>query len=507
MKRLTLVILMVIIALNSACSNMNGGSGKKKNAAMEMVKQMGTGWNLGNTLDSYDGKKYNLEAMSQKKYSYQIMANYQTQAYSGWDASETPYFDKHGQVTLNWNITTLNSKLDGNCGKFAIQIINHDIENSSDLLGIQVTKAQFKTASGTVITLDQMIGNTFLTFTDGVTIFIEEDLTNQEELKTTNDLLGGTLTVEAQITQYIETEVKEDQVSPVEYYETLWGNPVTTQEMIAKVKEAGFQSVRVPVSYYDHMDENDEIDSEWLKRVSEVVQYVTEQNMYCIINLHHESDWLQADANAIDSIKERLRSVWEQIATYFKDYTDHLIFEGFNEVLNAQSQWTDAGSDSYQALNELNQTFVDTVRNSGGKNDSRFLIVNTYAAAGAQDVIDEFKLPKDTIQNHLMVEIHYYGTLDKMDSVFKRLNESFVNKGIPVIIGEFAPFNNSSKEEMIEYVQQFYKEAKKNQYLVFWWDRGGAYETTDAETETLLNRRELTWYNEELLQTIFKSLK
>ena len=130
--------------------------------------------------------------------------------------------------------------------------------------------------------------------------------------------------------------------SAAEYYETLWGNPVTTKEMIHAVKEAGFQTVRVPVTYTDHIDENGEIREEWLERVKEIVDYVLDEDMYCVINVHHDTGnngKITADPAALEENQKRVRDRWTQIATYFQDYGQKLVFEGLNELLDQNNNW------------------------------------------------------------------------------------------------------------------------------------------------------------------------
>lgn len=318
--------------------------------------------------------------------------------------------------------------------------------------------------------------------------------------------------------------------TPEEYYETLWNNPVTTKEVIATVAKAGFGAVRVPVSYYDHMDENYQIREEWLDRVEEVVNYVLDNDMYCIINLHHEDAWLSADLEYVEENKEQLKTVWEQIAERFKTYDNHLLFEGFNEIKNKQKQWSNADPNSYKAVNQLNQVFVDTIRASTGYNRERCLIVNTYAAAVDQDTLDQFELPKDTIKDHLIVQIHTYAPLvfawteeqvtwtsvrdewkkekdeSEIDKIISRLNERFVSQGIPVIIGEFAAWNKENTEDRIKYADYVVSTAKKYDIACFWWDDGGTYSSEEEiSNAALLNRTDATWYYPELVDALVEA--
>ena len=194
--------------------------------------------------------------------------------------------------------------------------------------------------------------------------------------------------------------------------ETSWGNPYSTKAMIDGIKKAGFNAVRVPVTWYNHMDAStNQIDKEWMDRVEEVVNYVLDNDMYCIINVHHdtgEKGWLKATENGIDVKKAKFKAIWEQVSERFGEYGDKLLFEGFNELLDEESNWTKPGEAAGRITNELNQLFVDTVRASGKKNATRCLIVNTYCAGANKDVLKYFELPEDTVADKLIVETHIY---------------------------------------------------------------------------------------------------
>ena len=112
----------------------------------------------------------------------------------------------------------------------------------------------------------------------------------------------------------------------VSYYETMWGNPITTKATIDAVKAKGFKTVRIPITYRNHIDTNNQIDEKWLSRIKEVVDYVLQNDMYCIINVHHEN-WLVADTDKQAIGQEKLEAVWKQIAEYFSEYGTNLIYK------------------------------------------------------------------------------------------------------------------------------------------------------------------------------------
>lgn len=282
--------------------------------------------------------------------------------------------------------------------------------------------------------------------------------------------------------------------------ENSFGNPTTTKEMIDMVKEKGFQTVRIPVTYYNHIQKDGTIDEKWLARVKEVVDYVIEDDMNCVINIHHDTGdggWLSADSKNYDTNKERFASMWTQIANYFSAYDNRLIFEGFNEMLNEQKAWDYAGDEAYQTENQWNQLFVDTVRQTGGSNQERYLIVNTYAASVSSDVTSHFQLPKDTVPNHLVVGVHCYKGLNELDAIFSSLKKTFYDQDIPVVMGEFGMSRDKSLEEREEYAAYFQQNAFSNGIAYFWWDEGN-YSTNSSSTQdvcnfALLNRVRLEW--------------
>jgi aryl-phospho-beta-D-glucosidase BglC (GH1 family) len=172
--------------------------------------------------------------------------------------------------------------------------------------------------------------------------------------------------------------------------ETGWGNPQTTYTMIYAVKEAGFDSVRLPVTWDSHTGAAPEykINEEWLTRVEEVVGYVLSAGMYCIINTHHES-WIFPEESKEEQISKRLIKVWEQLCERFSGYNEKLIFEAMNEprLVGTEFEWTGGTEESRGVVNRLNGKFVETVRNTGGNNAKRLLMIPSYAASVEKDAL------------------------------------------------------------------------------------------------------------------------
>ena len=197
--------------------------------------------------------------------------------------------------------------------------------------------------------------------------------------------------------------------------ETVWGNPAANQVIFNAYAAAGFKSVRIPVTWTQYVDTNGNIAPFWLARVKQVVDYARAAGLYVIINIHNDS-WVipdnahQADANA------KMKSYWKQIATYFADYDNHLLFAGTNEVA-MPGVYSTPTAENCTVQSGFNQAFVDAVRATGGNNASRTLVIQHYATNidWGLDVCKESTLPTEAVANRLMVEIHYYTPFDFVD--------------------------------------------------------------------------------------------
>lgn len=297
---------------------------------------------------------------------------------------------------------------------------------------------------------------------------------------------------------------------PPEDVEKSWGNPVTTRELIQAVKDGGFNTVRVPVTWKSHFDPDDyTLYENWLNRVTEVVDYVIDADMYCIINVHHDTGgdgWLRASTESWENYSKQYEAIWRQIAEHFKDYDNRLLFEGFNEILDEHSSWNTTDEESYTALNNFNQLFVDTVRATGGNNSERNLIVCTYACNCQEPNLQNFTIPTDTAENHIIMENHIYdpgwftskggtvperdwGTDDdkaEIDALFERINKyagGASGWNVPVIIGEFGAQDMSGNEEnRAVYTKYFVEAAKKYGITCIYWDDGGSMGIIDRTT-------------------------
>lgn len=294
--------------------------------------------------------------------------------------------------------------------------------------------------------------------------------------------------------------------------ETSWGNIKTTEEMINGIKDAGFNAIRIPVTWGEHMDGN-VIQTEWLDRIQEVVDYAYNNNMFVIINMHHDDYiWFNPTESEYSKDSQKLISIWEQISERFKDYGDRLLFEGMNEprTIDSENEWMGGTPEERAVINKYEQDFVNTVRASGGNNSERTLIITSYAASAETAAIDDVIIPDD---KNIILSVHYYAPWkfsegidsdftdngkSELDNKFAELKEKFIDKGTPVIIGEFGCVNATDNATRAEYYNYYISSAKTNGIKCFVWDNG---KSSGESSFGLFNRGNLSW-NEEVLNGI-----
>ena len=301
--------------------------------------------------------------------------------------------------------------------------------------------------------------------------------------------------------------------------ETAWGNPKTKQDMIDAVIDAGFNVIRIPITWDGHCGTAPEhkIHDMWLARVKEVVDYAYNRGAYVIINTHHE-EWYMPDEANKEANGEQLVALWTQIAEYFKDYDEHLIFEGLNEprLRGTSKEWT-GDTKASEIINYWEQLFVDAVRATGGNNTLRHLMITGYAASSSKDNLAKIKLPED---DKLIISVHAYtpynfalnttGT-DKwsaktggaeLDGFMKMLNDLFISKGVPVIIGEFGAVNKDNTATRVEWADYYVRAAEKYGIKCVWWDNNGF--TGDGENLGIFDRRNRTFPFPEIVDAMMK---
>jgi hypothetical protein len=273
----------------------------------------------------------------------------------------------------------------------------------------------------------------------------------------------------------------------IEDHEKNWGQPVTTPELMKMMKEAGFGAIRVPVTWYQEMDSEGKVNDAWMNRVKEVVDYVIDNDMYCIINVHHDTgdgtQWLHASTTTYDKVKDKYEYLWKQIAEKFKDYDQHLLFESYNEMLDDNNRWNEpASDDGYKAINSYAKLFVTTVRNTGGNNAERNLVVNDYSASSAPNAMKALELPEES--GHIIFQLHSYpnwqtksNAKNEIDNLISNIKTNLLDRA-PVIIGEYATFTtwpstidyyDKDKEVALYAMDYLIKETKKEGIGTFYW--------------------------------------
>lgn len=299
--------------------------------------------------------------------------------------------------------------------------------------------------------------------------------------------------------------------------ETGWGNPVITKELIQAVADKGFNTIRIPVTWDTAFGPapDCQLDQDWVSRVREVVDWAIDCGLFVIVNTHHEGRWLKASGKLteqqIREMLDTLHAVWTQIAKAFASYPEQLILEGCNEVRDGDD-WSGYPA-AFEVINRINETFVKAVRAAGGNNAKRYLLLNGYAAIGTNDVLNAIRLPDDP-EKHLMVSAHLYKPADfsfppfvshgKDETVyqtadleetateaFDMLQTLFVQKNVPVIIGEMGSVNKNNTADRVRHVQDYIRMTGMRGIKCIWWDNnvfGG-----EGEAFGLLNRETLEW--------------
>lgn len=256
-----------------------------------------------------------------------------------------------------------------------------------------------------------------------------------------------------------------------EAWETAWGQPIVTEEIVDYVLSLGFSTVRIPITWAEHIGADDQVDPSWMARVKEVVDLFHSKGIYVIINMHHDGGadgWIEASEESYNTYSPRFSAVWTQIAQTFAGYDERLLFESMNEVLDASNNWNTPSPEAAKWINAWNALFVETVRATGGNNTRRNLILMTYSGGGAEGNFSSFVLPEENPE-HLMITVHNYdpqaftwttATWTKMTArwdsgahsyalrhsfqTYKKYSNQF---GVPVVLGEY----NADPKKYVDY--------------------------------------------------------
>ena len=318
--------------------------------------------------------------------------------------------------------------------------------------------------------------------------------------------------------------------------ETSWSRAKTTPELIHALKEAGFNLVRIPVSWHNHIvDDQYTVDPAWMNRVREVAQWVVDEGMYCIVNVHHDN-WAYCfypDSEHYEQSEKYLTAIWSQMAAAFADLDDHCLLESMNEprLVGTSYEWRLVGSskeckDAMDCINRLNQKFVDTVRASGGNNASRYLLVPGYDASPDGALNAGFSLPQDTADNRLIVAVHAYTPYNfaqnpkSPDNQFEvkskrmqstvtgfmtKLYKKYIVNGIPVLLDEFGALTkkNDNLQARVNYTAFYVASASARGMTCCWWDNNSF--TGSGENFGLIDRGTVEWKYPEIALAMIRN--
>lgn len=303
--------------------------------------------------------------------------------------------------------------------------------------------------------------------------------------------------------------------------ESYWVGVKTTREMIADIKAAGFNTIRLPVSWHNHVDADFNINPAWLDRVQEVVDWCMEEDLYVILNTHHDvyPQYYYPSSEHYATAEKYITAIWSQLAERFKDYDHHLIFESMNEprLKDTSNEWSfnkmiPECADAGECINKLNQVFVDLVRASGSRNADRYLMIPSYAASPAAATNDAYVLPTDSADNRLIVSVHAYtpysfalaagstttfsldnrSQVSEIGSFMNSLYNRFVKNGIPVVIGEFgARAKGDNLQDRVTFAAYYVASARGRGITCCWWDNHAF--AGNGELFGIYNRRNGQW--------------
>lgn len=292
--------------------------------------------------------------------------------------------------------------------------------------------------------------------------------------------------------------------------ETFWGNPATTMAMIDEVAQRGFNTLRVPVTWRFHQGSAPDyiIEKNWLDRVEEVVNYGRANNMYVIINVHHDDTWIIPTYEKGDEVKDRLSKLWTQIANRFKNYSDYVIFETLNEPRfeGSSEEWTGGTAEGRDMVNQYHKTSLDAIRATGGNNNSRPIMISTYAASTIPQAMNDLIIPNN--DDRTIISLHSYFpfpfTLEGTDSTWgtdndkaqleaemDRIKTKFTDNGKAVVLGEWSSGNQGNLQDRLAHASYYAQAAADRGFASIWWDNGNSGVSNDGLA--IFNRQTLSW--------------
>ncbi|MBR6384829.1 MAG: cellulase family glycosylhydrolase [Ruminococcus sp.] len=296
--------------------------------------------------------------------------------------------------------------------------------------------------------------------------------------------------------------------------ETAWGNPKTNQALIDEIKARGFNTVRIPTTWYQHLDADNNIDPAWMARVKEIVDYCFNNDMYVILNVHHENWINRADlGTAYNEMKPKLMKIWQQIATEFAEYDQHLIFECMNEPRAAGTthEWWGPQQDEVDTINKLNADFVELIRSTKSPYSStRLLMIPGYCASSDKTIFSKIEVPDD---DYVAVSIHAYSPYTfvmakddgngnlydhstytesysaELHTILENIRNTFIDKDIPVVIGEFSASNYQNTEARCDWATDYISTTKKFGIPCVLWDNDARGNSDPSEAHDYIDRK------------------
>lgn len=504
----------------SGTDTVNGGDVSKYDlitttTAQDIASAMNLGWNLGDSLDSW-ARDLGYDDFHNSN-AYQMVLRYDDDG----DPCERSTsinvpFDENNKCTYKWTTGLITSDENAKLGDIGFEIWNLTVEEDTPVT-IKVTKAILTRRTGIAYKLDELYGEHDIVISKyGTTAVLTKKF--PPNLKRTYGITDGTLEISVELVDFPQKEFSKSA-----FFETLRNNPQTSFEMINKVKESGFNAVRIPVTFFNHtVSSTNVVDAGWLDRVQEVVDYCYYQDMYCILCMQNDGSttgWLKVCASNSDAVRAQYAATWKQVAERFKDYDQRLLFQGANEPTDEGNHWDYPGDTAIAWMNDLNQLFVDTIRSTGGNNAYRSLVLAPYAGSYEQSIIDAFRLPRDSVSDRLMVAVNAYAPAEfvyvvdeqatsftdlvewneaasagELNAIFDSLSVRFVKQGVPVIIGQFCSADKGNTAARAAHAAYYTKAAAERGITCFWWDDGD-----------LLERKALTWSFPEIVGSMVDS--
>jgi len=285
---------------------------------------------------------------------------------------------------------------------------------------------------------------------------------------------------------------------------TYWGNPITSKAMIDEVKAMGFSTLRIPITWGPNQVEMSPytIDPDYLTEIKRVVDFGFQNKMHVIIDVHHDNSWIKPMASETQESTDRLSSLWTQVANFFQDYNDSLIFETLNEprIEGITEEWSGGNSEGRGYINDFHKAAVDAIRATGGNNEKRHIMITTWAASTVPIAMEELTIPND--DEKIIISLHSYfpwqfageaavtwGSESDKSALIAELDKIkqnwIIERDRPVILGEWGTIEANPLQSRINYADFYVKEAAARGLLTIVWDDGGNFR--------LLNRNDLSW--------------